>query len=100
MGLGGGTPTPPAPRGLEVVEDERRTDGVRLTPEDYQAIATQATALEHLGAVTAGRRNVVTPDDMSAVRAWVDGPRDRPLVIDAKVTKDRGAWWLEEAFGH
>jgi thiamine pyrophosphate-dependent acetolactate synthase large subunit-like protein len=40
------------------------------------------------------------PDDMSAVRAWVDGPRDRPLVIDAKVTKDRGAWWLEEAFGH
>ncbi len=29
------------------------------------------------------------------------GSRDRPLVIDAKVTADRGSWWLEEAFrGH
>jgi hypothetical protein len=27
--------------------------------------------------------------------------RDRPLVVDAKVTANRGAWWLEEAFrGH
>ncbi|HEX6935150.1 MAG TPA: thiamine pyrophosphate-dependent enzyme, partial [Actinomycetes bacterium] len=38
--------------------------------------------------------------DMAAVRDWVDGPRDSPLVIDAKVTRDRGSWWLEEAFGH
>jgi acetolactate synthase-1/2/3 large subunit len=36
--------------------------------------------------------------DLDAVRAW-DG--SRPLLIDAKVTSSRGAWWLEEAFrGH
>lgn len=38
--------------------------------------------------------------DMAAVRDWVEGPRTRPLVVDAKVTRERGAWWLEEAFGH
>jgi acetolactate synthase I/II/III large subunit len=36
--------------------------------------------------------------DLDAVRVW-DG--SRPLLIDAKVTSSRGAWWLEEAFrGH
>lgn len=40
-------------------------------------------------------------DDLKAVDEWVKGPRDKPLVIDAKVVSDRGAWWLEEAFrGH
>jgi hypothetical protein len=35
------------------------------------------------------------------VREWLAGPRDRPLVIDAKVTSGSGSWWLEEAFrGH
>ncbi|MGH3404763.1 MAG: thiamine pyrophosphate-binding protein, partial [Streptosporangiaceae bacterium] len=44
---------------------------------------------------------VRTPADLAPVRAWVAGDRDRPLVIDAKVTADRGSWWLEEAFrGH
>jgi thiamine pyrophosphate-dependent acetolactate synthase large subunit-like protein len=39
--------------------------------------------------------------DLGAVRDWVDGPRERPLLIDAKVTSSRGSWWLEEAFrGH
>jgi thiamine pyrophosphate-dependent acetolactate synthase large subunit-like protein len=41
------------------------------------------------------------PEDLAPVRDWLAGPRDRPLVVDAKVTGDRGAWWLEEAFrGH
>jgi acetolactate synthase-1/2/3 large subunit len=41
------------------------------------------------------------PADLGPVRAWLDGARDRPLVIDAKVTSERGSWWLEEAFrGH
>ena len=40
------------------------------------------------------------PADLAAVQSWVQGPRSRPLVIDAKVTRDRGSWWLEEAFGH
>jgi thiamine pyrophosphate-dependent acetolactate synthase large subunit-like protein len=39
--------------------------------------------------------------DLDAVRAWVEGPRERPLLIDAKVASPRGSWWLEEAFrGH
>ncbi|SNT28121.1 Acetolactate synthase large subunit [Actinomadura meyerae] len=41
------------------------------------------------------------PDDLAAVADWLAGPRDRPMVVDAKVTRDRPAWWLEEAFrGH
>lgn len=44
---------------------------------------------------------VRAPDDLAPVRGWLDGPRDRPLLIDAKVTRDHGSWWLEEAFrGH
>lgn len=40
-------------------------------------------------------------EDLTAVRGWLDGSRDRPLLIDAKVAGPRGAWWLEEAFrGH
>ena len=39
--------------------------------------------------------------DLRAVQAWLDGPRDAPLLIDAKVTSEHGSWWLEEAFrGH
>lgn len=39
--------------------------------------------------------------DLDAVREWVAGPRNRPLLIDAKVSSDGGAWWLAEAFkGH
>jgi thiamine pyrophosphate-dependent acetolactate synthase large subunit-like protein len=39
--------------------------------------------------------------DLGAVRDWLAGPRERPLLIDAKVTSGRGSWWLEEAFrGH
>ncbi len=41
------------------------------------------------------------PADLGPVRAWLDGARDWPLVIDAKVTSEHGSWWLEEAFrGH
>jgi acetolactate synthase-1/2/3 large subunit len=44
---------------------------------------------------------VRTPDDLAEVAKWVDGSRDRPLVVDAKVVSERGSWWLEEAFrGH
>jgi len=37
--------------------------------------------------------------DLDPVADWVAGDRDRPLLIDAKVTS-RASWWLEEAFGH
>ncbi|WP_447925197.1 thiamine pyrophosphate-binding protein [Georgenia muralis] len=40
------------------------------------------------------------PADLGAVAAWVAGPRDRPLLIDARVVADEPAWWLAEAFGH
>jgi acetolactate synthase I/II/III large subunit len=44
---------------------------------------------------------VRTVADLAGVRDWLSGPRDRPLLVDAKVTAARGSWWLEEAFrGH
>ncbi len=40
-------------------------------------------------------------NDLSALARWLDGPRERPIVIDAKITAEHGSWWLEEAFrGH
>ena len=44
---------------------------------------------------------VRTRDDLEPVADWVAGDRGKSLLIDAKVTNERGAWWLEEAFkGH
>jgi hypothetical protein len=44
---------------------------------------------------------VRTPLDLNAVADWLGGPRDRPLVVDAKVVSSHASWWLEEAFrGH
>lgn len=40
-------------------------------------------------------------DDLDAVRKWLDGPRDRPMIVDAKVRTEQASWWLVEAFrGH
>ncbi|MGM0931203.1 MAG: thiamine pyrophosphate-binding protein [Actinomycetota bacterium] len=39
--------------------------------------------------------------DLAAVTDWLAGPRANPLVIDARIASDGGAWWLAEAFkGH
>jgi len=39
--------------------------------------------------------------DLAGVAEWLKGPRDRPLLVHAKVTGERPSWWLEEAFrGH
>ena len=44
---------------------------------------------------------VRTVEDLEAVREWVASNPDTPLVIDAKIASDSGAWWLAEAFkGH
>ena len=41
------------------------------------------------------------PADLGPVREWLESGPTRPILIDAKVTAERGAWWLEEAFrGH
>jgi acetolactate synthase I/II/III large subunit len=67
-------------------------DTVRFPPADIAAIGR--------GFGCAGV-TVRGPDDLGPVREWLDGPRDRPLVIDAKVASAHGSWWLEEAFrGH
>jgi thiamine pyrophosphate-dependent acetolactate synthase large subunit-like protein len=65
---------------------------VRFPPTDIAAIARGFG----FDAVT-----VCRPEDLEGVRTWLDGTRARPLLVDAKVTADRGSWWLEEAFrGH
>ena len=67
-------------------------DTVRFPPADIAAIGR--------GFGCAGV-TVRGPDDLGPVRDWLAGPRDRPLVIDAKVASASGSWWLEEAFrGH
>ena len=67
-------------------------DTVRFPPADIAAIGR--------GYGCAGV-TVRGPGDLAPVRDWLAGPRDRPLVIDAKVTSATGSWWLEEAFrGH
>lgn len=65
---------------------------VTFPPADLAAIARG----HGLAAVTVTRR-----EDLAGVAGWLDGPRDRPLLVHAKVTGERGSWWLEEAFkGH
>ena len=41
---------------------------------------------------------VRTPADLDPLATWLAGPRERPLVIDAKISSDGGSWWLHEAF--
>jgi acetolactate synthase I/II/III large subunit len=67
-------------------------DVVRFPPADIAAIGRGF-----------GFEGITVRDvaDLAPVRGWVDGPRTRPLLIDAKVTSAHGSWWLEEAFrGH
>jgi thiamine pyrophosphate-dependent acetolactate synthase large subunit-like protein len=67
-------------------------DTVRFPPADLAAIG-RGYGCD--GVSVRGR------DDLGPVRDWLAGPRDRPLLIDAKVASGTGAWWLEEAFrGH
>jgi thiamine pyrophosphate-dependent acetolactate synthase large subunit-like protein len=69
-----------------------RLDNVTFPPADIAAIGR--------GFGCAGV-TVHAPDDLAAVADWIDGPRDRPLVVDAKVTRGEPSWWLAEAFrGH
>ena len=72
--------------------DGHALDTVRFPPADIAAIGR--------GFGCAGV-TIRGPQDLAPVREWLAGPRDRPLVIDAKVTAGSGSWWLEEAFrGH
>jgi thiamine pyrophosphate-dependent acetolactate synthase large subunit-like protein len=58
-----------------------------------------------LAAIAAGfgcaSATVRAESDLAAVADWLAGPRERPLVVDAKVRADEPSWWLAEAFrGH
>jgi hypothetical protein len=67
-------------------------DAVRFPPTDIAAIG-RGFGFEGV--------TVREAADLAPVRGWLDGPRERPLLIDAKVTSAHGSWWLEEAFhGH
>jgi thiamine pyrophosphate-dependent acetolactate synthase large subunit-like protein len=44
---------------------------------------------------------VRTANDLTGLADWLAGPRDRAILVDAKITSDGGSWWLAEAFrGH
>ncbi|MER6510623.1 thiamine pyrophosphate-binding protein [Nonomuraea sp. NPDC001636] len=65
---------------------------VRFPPADLAAIARG----HGFAAVT-----VTDAAGLAGVAEWLKGPRDRPLLVHAKITGERGSWWLEEAFkGH
>jgi acetolactate synthase I/II/III large subunit len=67
-------------------------DAVRFPPTDIASVG-RGFGCEGV--------TVHASEDLAQVGRWLDGPRDRPLLIDAKVTAKRGSWWLEEAFrGH
>lgn len=72
-------------------------DGHPLTTVEFPPTDIAAVARGYgFEAVT-----VRTRTDLKPVEDWVAGPRSAPLLIDAKVVRDHGAWWLEEAFrGH
>ncbi|MGH8776022.1 MAG: thiamine pyrophosphate-binding protein [Jiangellaceae bacterium] len=72
---------------------------------DGQPLDTVTFPATDIAAVGAGYGlsavTVQAPADLAVVQDWVDGPRDRALLVDAKVATPRGSWWLEEAFrGH
>ncbi|MEO3790162.1 thiamine pyrophosphate-binding protein [Nonomuraea sp. B10E15] len=62
---------------------------VTFPPADFAAIARG----HGLDAVT-----VTGQADLAGVAAWLDGPRERPLLVHARITRDHASWWLENAF--
>lgn len=72
-------------------------DGVDLSTVTFPDTDIAAIA-RGFGADAVTVRSVA---DLEEVRAWVRERPSRPLVIDAKIASDGGAWWLAEAFkGH
>ncbi|XAS70183.1 thiamine pyrophosphate-binding protein [Micrococcaceae bacterium Sec5.1] len=72
--------------------DDEDLEVVRFPTTDIASIAAG------YGAATVTVRCVA---DLAPVEEWVAGPRTMPLVIDARIASDGGAWWLAEAFkGH
>ncbi len=73
-----------------------------FTDDDHTTVRFPDT---DLAAIAAGfgcaAATVRTRADLAVVGEWLAGPRDRPLLLDAKVRADTPSWWLAEAFkGH
>jgi thiamine pyrophosphate-dependent acetolactate synthase large subunit-like protein len=67
-------------------------DTVTFPPADIAAIGAG------FGCAAATVRGL---GDLAPVADWLSGLRDRPMVVDAKVTRAQPSWWLAEAFrGH
>ena len=93
------------PMVLVVYDDEAYGAEVHHFGPDGFALETVRFPPADLAAIGRGfgcaALTVRSPGDLGPVRDWLAGPRDRPLVIDAKVASASGSWWLEEAFrGH
>ena len=89
---------------LVVVYDDRPT-ARRCTTSDPTAPPSTPSRSRRptsaSAAASAARGHRARPGDLDVVAAWLAGPRDRPMVVDAKVTSGEPSWWLAEAFrGH
>jgi thiamine pyrophosphate-dependent acetolactate synthase large subunit-like protein len=70
-----------------------------FTGQDHDTVRFPETDIAAIGAgFGAAALTVREVADLDGVTAWLDGPRDRPLLVDAKITSDGGSWWLAEAF--
>ncbi|GHD07981.1 thiamine pyrophosphate-binding protein [Zhihengliuella salsuginis] len=82
--------------GAEVHHFGQAGDGVDMGAVTFPETDVAALA-RGFGATGVTVRGV---DDLDAVAAWLEDPQG-PIVIDAKIASDGGAWWLHEAFaGH
>jgi acetolactate synthase I/II/III large subunit len=73
-------------------------------PDGYPLDTVQFPAAD-LAAIARGfgcdALTVQSVTDLEPLRHWLDSKPSRPILLDAKVTAERGSWWLEEAFrGH
>ena len=84
----------------------------RARPDaDLAAVTFPHTDLAALGrGFGAEALTVRAVEDLAFVTDWLERawdadagrarPRAVPLVLDARIASDGGAWWLQEAFGH
>jgi thiamine pyrophosphate-dependent acetolactate synthase large subunit-like protein len=90
---------------IVVYNDEAYGAEVHHFGPDGHALDTVVFPETDLAAIARGHGcaavTVRDPSDLSPVHDWLAGPREVPLVIDAKVAANQPSWWLEEAFrGH
>ena len=74
----------------------------QATPADLETVVFPET---NFAAIATGYGahglTVRSTTDLAGVTDWLNGPRTKPLVVDARIASDGGAWWLAEAFkGH